>query len=193
MRTLRYNAGIESETCTIELRLVSSTEMYNISQDEKTKYYLVYKAIFNLSDLNQKNKLLTALGAGFEFPWRVVGITPGALTVLASNNYKYIKGQLCRAHISSRIDTARKVFERPAPLSEDEFFDVLWANDETVISTKSENKVGGVLPKWIEVDYRDGLFRGAKQVGWRHTRKEVDFLRQLHTKESKECRATVSE
>ncbi len=154
--------------------------MHNISQEELHKYYLVYRAIFELSDLNRKNKLLTALGGGFEFPWRVVGITPGALEILASNNYEYVKGQVCRAHINSRIDTARKVFKPPEPLSEDEFFNVLWENDRTVISTKSENKVGAQLPEYIPIDYAVGLFRGQKQVGWKHAKKEAEFLRERH-------------
>lgn len=156
--------------------------MHKISQAEKHRYYQVYRAIFDLTDLSHKNKLLTALGGGFEFPWRVVGITPGALEILASNDYKYVKGQICRAHLVDRIDTARAVFDISEPLSEDEFFDVLWKNDQTVISTKSENKRGGYVPDCIPFDYTDGLFRGQKQVGWKHTKREAEFLRELHRK-----------
>src|SRR5262249_45495356 len=113
----------------------------SVSEAERHNMYLVYRAIYELSDLQRKNKLLTALGGGFEFSWRVIGITIGALEVLEPDGYRYIKGEVCRAHLRDRIDTARAVFEIPEPLEEDEFFKVLWENDQTVIATKSENKM----------------------------------------------------
>lgn len=153
--------------------------MHKISNEERERYYLVYKAIFGLTVLSRKNKLLTALGGGFEYPWRVVGITPAALDLLATNDYKYIKGKICRAHRVDRIKTSEMVFNRSEPLPIDDFFQLLWANDETIISTKAENKSGGPS-HFIPIDYKCGLFLGAGQVGWKHQKEEIEFLRKKH-------------
>lgn len=117
---------------------------------------------------------------GADWSWRVTGITPGALQVLEANNYRYIKGKICRAHLVPRIDTARAVFEIPRPLSEDKFFRTVWENDETTIATKAENKTGGTLPKPVRIDYQLGLFRSNSLVGWKHSKREADYLRELH-------------
>jgi len=124
--------------------------------------------------------LLTTLMGGNDWSWRVIGITPGALEVLAANDYRYVKGKICRAHLVGRIDTARAVFEIPHPLPEDQFFNLIWENDKTVIATKSENKPKGILPKPVPIDYTLGLFRCNRLVGFRHGKKEADFLRKFH-------------
>jgi hypothetical protein len=156
--------------------------MHNLSQDERSKIYAVYVAIYNLPfTLQRKTTLLTALMGGAKWSWRVVGITPAALQLLAANNYRYAKGKVCRAHMVDRIDTARKMFEDARPLSEDQFFSMFWKNDKTIIATKSENKNGGPLPTALPIDYRRGLFQSGL-VGWRHGTREADYLRQLHAK-----------
>lgn len=156
--------------------------MHSLSQNERSKIYAVYVAIYNLPfSLQRKTTLLTTLMGGADWSWRVTGITSDALQLLEANNYKYIKGKLCRAHLYPRIDTARAVFEIPQPHPEDEFFETIWKNDETIIATKSENKTGGTLPKPVPIDYQRGLFRCNPLVGWKHRMQEVDYLRELHT------------
>ena len=155
--------------------------MHNLSQDERSKIYAVYVAIYNLPfSLQRKTMLLTTLMGGADWSWRVTGITPGALQVLESNNYKYAKGKICRAHLVARIDTARAVFEIAQPLPEDQLFSIFWKNDETIIATKSENKTCGPLPEAVPIDCQLGLFQSNPLVGWRHRKKETDFLRKLH-------------
>ena len=91
------------------------------------KFTRVYVAIFDLPfNIQRKTALLTALMGGADWSWRVTGITAGALEMLASNNYKYVKGKICRAHLVDRIDTARAVFEISHPLTEDRFFTIIW-------------------------------------------------------------------
>ena len=154
--------------------------MHSLSKDDKRKIYAVYLAIFNLAfKIQRKTTLLTALMGGADWSWRVVGITVGALEMLASNSYKRIKG-ICRAHLIDRIDTARAVFEIPHPLSEDQFFTKIWENDETVIATNSENKTGELCQR-IPIDYKLGMFICNPLIGFKHNKKEVDFLRKLHT------------
>jgi hypothetical protein len=155
--------------------------MHSLSQDERSKIHAVYVAIHSLpSILQRKATLLTALMGGAEWCWRVTGITSGALQVLEANNYRYIKGKICRAHLFPRIDIARAVFELRQPLPEDQFFKIIWKNDETIIATKSENKTGGTLPEAIPIDYELGLFRCNRLVSWKHGKKEADYLRELH-------------
>ncbi len=155
--------------------------MHSLSQDEKSKIHAVYLAIFNLPFSTQrKTMLLTTLMGGAEWSWRVTGITPGALKVLEASSYKYIKGQVCRAHLCPRIATARGIFEINQPLLEGEFFETIWQNDQTIIATKSENRTGGTLPEAVPIDYDRGLFRCKPLVGWKHGKQEADYLRQLH-------------
>lgn len=155
--------------------------MHSLSKNDKRKIHSVYKAIYNLPfGIQKKTMLLTALMGGADWSWRVTGITIGALEVLSANDYKYIKGKICRAHLVARINTARAVFKKAHPLPEDQFFKKIWKNDKTVISTKSENKTGGILPKAILIDYKLGLFQCKPLVGFKHGKKEAAFLRKLH-------------
>jgi hypothetical protein len=101
------------------------------------------------------------------------------LELLALNDYRYAKGVVCRAHKVDRIATAREAFNRAEPLTEGQLFKLIWDNDETVIATKSENKLGGILSHAIPISYELGLFLGAK-IGWRHGKDEIAFLRKLH-------------
>ena len=83
--------------------------MNNLSQDERSKIYAVYIAIYNLPfATRRKNSLLTTLMGGAEWSWRVVGITPGALEVLKANNYKYIKGKVCRVDLVARMGNSSR-------------------------------------------------------------------------------------
>lgn len=155
--------------------------MVKLTQLERSAIYAVYAAIFNLPfALRRKNMLLTTLMGGAAWSWRVTGITVGALEVLEANNYKYAKGKVCRAHMVARIETARRVFDLPQPMPEDEFFKIFWENDKTIITTKSENKTGGTLPEPLPIDYELGLFQSNNLVGWKHGKKEADCLRKLH-------------
>ena len=79
-------------------------------------------------------------------------------------------------------ETAREVFEVANPLSEKEFFNLFWKNDKTIIATKSENKTGGTPPKYVRIDRELCLFLCNSVVGFKHGRREADYLRKLHEK-----------
>ena len=155
--------------------------MHSLSLNEKSKIHAVYVAIFDLPyTIQRKTMLLTTLMGGADWSWRVVGITVRALEALSASNYRYTKGTICRAHVIARIDTARRVFEIPAPLTIEELFDLFWANDRTVITTKSENTTGGKTPKSLPIEFMNGLFKNNGLVGFKFRKKEADFLRTLH-------------
>lgn len=113
--------------------------------------------------------------------WRVVGITQNALEVFASNEFKLPPRKLCRGHIKSRAATARNLFDRDRPLPLLEFFDVFLGNDCTVIMTIDENRPGTTFPDYHAIDNPDAdLFPNAAMMGWKHRKRERDFLRDLY-------------
>lgn len=115
--------------------------------------------------------------------WRVVGITPEALDLLATVAFDKAKlpRKLCRGHKKDRIDTMRFMFHRDEPLSEDAFFDAFLASDPVVIMTNEQNVHTTRFPTYIEIDNRTGeLFPNGSLMGWKHRKKEREFLRRLH-------------
>ena len=125
--------------------------------------------------------------AGESWAWRVVGISKAALEALAKNDFRYVKGTVCRAHIVDRIDTAGTIFKTKtnSPIPREEFFSLYFENDQTVITTKSENKAGSRVASYIPIDAERGLFP-AKAIAWKHGRAERDYLRSLYAEQAKE-------
>lgn len=154
----------------------------NHEVDVKHQIYDVYLALFKLNiSVQRKCSIMTSLFGGDDWSWRVIGITLGAISLLEKNGYKYLKGSVCRAHIISRLTTAKLVYERTDPISIDELFQIYWANDKTVISTKQENGNRVNLPLAIPIDYSLNHFPSGAVVGWKHRKQEVNFLSELHT------------
>ena len=151
-----------------------------MSKDGKDEFYAAYIAIFNLPCRTQKKcSIVTRLMGEEPWSWRVAGISPAALESLAKNDYKYVKGVVCRAHIVARIETARAIFEIAKPIAQDEFFNLFFNNDQTVITTKSENKTGGGLPEFIPIGIDLGHFQST-MAAWKHGPSERNYLRDLH-------------
>lgn len=155
----------------------------NHKNDVKNQIYDVYLALFNLDiSVQRKCSMMTSLLGGDAWSWRVIGITLEAINLLEKNDYKYIKGSICRAHIISRLTSAKLVYERSTPISIDELFQTYWTNDKTIISTKQENGNRVKLPLAIPIDYSLNHFPCGAVVGWKHRKQEANFLRELHTK-----------
>ena len=150
--------------------------------------YGLYAALFEAhkktpSDFH--NGRLTTIMTGImgveNLGWRVVGITREALEILAANEFKLPSRTLCRGHITDRSATARKLFDGATPLPLDEFFDLFLHADRTVIMTNDQNKVKGTFPEYIEIDNpKAELFSNGSMMGWKHRKKEREFLRELH-------------
>lgn len=146
------------------------------------EFYESYVFIFHRSfSIQKKNRLFSALMAGEAWAWRVVGISMAALEALARNDFRYVKGTVCRAHVVDRISTAGAIFETKSktPISQEAFFSLYFKNDETIITTKTENKTGSRVPSFIPIDVKLGLFP-SKAIAWRHGRAEREYLRSLH-------------
>lgn len=152
------------------------------TESVKTEIYRIYLAVFAFQAKTQKKCLImTPVLGGFESSWRVVGITKAALDLLEKSDYKYQKGTICRAHIVARYETAKILFERTSPLEIDDFFLLVWSNDRTVISTKSENRTNGRLPHIIPIDISQKLFICNEVVGFKYRKAERDYLKKLYS------------
>jgi len=115
--------------------------------------------------------------------WRVVGITRDALIRLAAVDFDKTKlpRQLCRGHIIDRIATTRRLFDREAPASLETFFDIFLEADKTVIMLNAQNDHAKPFPAYIKIDNPHGeLFSNGSLMGWKHRKKEREFLRHLY-------------
>jgi hypothetical protein len=127
--------------------------------------------------------ILTAIMGIEDYGWRVVGITREALDLLAITDFNKNKlpRQLCRGHIVDRIETTRLLFQREAPMGLEEFFEVFLKSDRTVIMLNKQNDHTKPFPAYIEIDNPDAaLFPNGSLMGWKHRKKEREFLRELH-------------
>ena len=107
--------------------------------------------------------------------WRVIGITPEALQLLASVGFRKDKlpRQLCRGHVVDRIRTTKLLFEREEPVHLSEFFERFLENDTTVIMLTDQNKKGQEFPIFIPIENAGGeLFSNGSLMGWKHRKKE---------------------
>jgi hypothetical protein len=148
-------------------------------------YVALFKARKTSPDDFHDGRLTTILTAimGIEnYSWRVVGITMEALDLLAAVDFNKNKlpRSLCRGHKYDRIKTTKKLFNQEKPMQIDEFFKVFLRNDQTVIMLNKQNQSKD-FPEYIKFDNPDAeLFPNGSLMGWKHRKKERDYLRQLH-------------
>jgi len=141
-------------------------------------------------------RILTAIMGIEDCGWRVIGITREALDALATNDFNKNKlhSKLCRGHKIDRIKTTRELFDREKPMKLDEFFKVFLRNDQTVIMLNEQNNHTKPFPKFIKIDNPDAeLFPNGSLMGWKHRKKEREYLRQLHSSLSVGRRVARSE
>jgi len=151
----------------------------------------LYVALFNAKQACPKDfhggrltTIQTAIMGIENYGWRVIGITREALDLLATEDFDKNKlpRRLCRGHIIDRVDTARQLFDREKPMPLEAFFDTFLHNDRTVIMLNEQNKHTASFPKYIEIDNTDAeLFSNGSLMGWKHRKKEREYLRRLHS------------
>ncbi len=126
----------------------------------------------------------TAIMGVENFGWRVIGITPEALKLLATVefNKNKIPKRLCRGHLVDRVETMRALFNRTKPYGEKQFFKIFLENDCTVIMLVEQNGTGQPFPKYIHFQNDDAqLFPNGGLIGWKHRKRERDFLKMLYS------------
>jgi len=127
-------------------------------------------------DISRCNKILTGLMGGHSWSWHVIGITELALQKFKDLDYRYVVGSgITRAHLKPRVETVKEVIDASAPLNVDAFVKFWLNNDKTVLCAKGENKFEA--PVYIEFDNTDYNFFQSGNVGWKHSKKEIDFLK----------------
>ena len=144
-------------------------------KNDKDDIYSVYKTIFNTGlEVWRKNILLTSLVGGYPSSWKVIGVSESALEAL--NSYYLVqtpKLNVQRAHIVSRMDTAKELFKKK--YSKYKFFKV-FQNDYTILVAKGENKKNlNRTLQVIPIGLNENLFQCAR-IGFCWNKKEKDWL-----------------
>lgn len=134
-----------------------------------------------------KIEILELLVAQVTNNWRVVGITEAALNQLEEQGYKYkTRSGIQRAHIYDRYETFGLLIDETR--TQQNFWDFISDRDRTVLAIKGEyNTV--TFEQAVPID-DPGLFLEpgqtvyfpSRQVSYRHTSIERDFLRDFHAK-----------
>lgn len=161
--------------------------------------YGLYVAFFNAKQAwgpdDFRGGRLTTIQTAFmgikNYGWRVVGITREVLDLLATVDFNKNKlpRALCRGHIVDRIETARSLFTREEPMPLEDFFNTFLHNDRTVIMLNTQNDHTKPFPAYIEIDNPDAaLFPNGALMSWKHRRNERDYLQQLHSRLSQDCK-----
>jgi len=152
--------------------------------------YGLYVALFEARTLSPddfKDSRLTTIQTAFmgveNYGWRVIGITPEALELLATVDFQKHKlpRRLCRGHVVDRIQTTRALFAHVKPLNQKRFFETFLTNDCTVIMLVEQNRGKLLFPPYLEIDNPDAvLFPNGGLIGWKQRKTERDFLQALH-------------
>ena len=131
-------------------------------------YYSFYQLIktHDFEDF-KKNQIMTHVLGHERWSFRVAGISKAACREIAKCRYRrpgaYI---LERDHRTRRrADTYKYVFANE--LNVEDWWNYVWAGDETNVVTKKENRSSGTKPEEIiPLDWKEGFFEGTN-VGFK--------------------------
>lgn len=153
--------------------------------------YGLYVALFEARKLSPddfKASRLTTIQTAFmgveDCGWRVIGITPEALNLLATVDFQKhrLPRRLCRGHVVDRIQTTRALFAHVKPLNQKRFFEFFLENDCTVIMLVEQNRGTSSFPGYVKIDNPDAaLFPNGGLIGWKQRKAEREFLAELYT------------
>jgi hypothetical protein len=148
---------------------------HRVDADTAQFLHTLYKLLFAAAvDLRIKQRTFET-AADSKNSWRVVSISENALAHIAKTGEA--KG-LQRGHLLARVERAKYLFERDAPLSQDQLLAYFFEHDTVALVTKAENaKDGGnhwsVLHEVPEGMFTAGSFsiyvRKSKEVPWVHS------------------------
>jgi hypothetical protein len=129
-----------------------------------------------------KIKLLTSLFSLNPNCWRVIGITPKALSLFGNTNFQKKSGMgINRSHLVQRHLFYHYLLRRDF-VDQHEFWECYYINDATILATSSENmsKKSQLLEEayLVPSDIRN-LFQ-TSGFAWKHKKEEENFLRELN-------------
>lgn len=197
-RNFRQKSSTDRDTGSLDLtKKATGTELLGNSMRLETDdalreaLYGLYIALFKAKQACPEDfrdghltKILTSIMGIENYGWRVIGITRQALDLLATTDFDKGKlpKRLCRGHVNDRIKTTRELFTQEKPVELVEFYGVFLRNDQTVIMLNEENNHTGHFPEYIKIDNSIAeLFPNGSFIGWKHRKKEREYLRQLHS------------
>jgi hypothetical protein len=130
-----------------------------------------------------KIKLLSTLFSANPNCWRVVGITPNALSIFASNNFeRKSRMGINRSHVYQRNTIYRNMLSMDFS-GKEEFWDYYFKHDYTILATSTENMNGGNLEDLaIEVSQDQRMLFRTRGYAWKHGDHEIAFLKELYSK-----------
>lgn len=113
--------------------------------------------------------------------WRVVGITEKALLRFKEYDFKYAKGmQVQRSHLHNSHDVYVEMMQTKFE-SHEPWWKHYYKNDETILATSSENLNVAKLD-YFPIKLSLNLFKYKGYI-WTHGLKEIQYLKELYTKE----------
>ncbi|MGV6840314.1 MAG: hypothetical protein ACWA40_08985 [Planktomarina sp.] len=111
--------------------------------------------------------------------WRVIGITPYALSFLQDKQWKVGGSKVQRAHLYPRIETVTHILQNVQTMSGTEMLAYCASRDMTVMCHSFENKRITELT-WFPIHNDDGALFKSGNVGYRYAlKREGDVLKKL--------------
>lgn len=140
-------------------------------------YAVLHREVARRGKIGNAVQVLSEAAYVTPWAWRIVGITPAALGLIADNGFRATSG-VHRGHFRKRADTVREALLRPEPMALAEFQKHWLDNDRTVLMTAAENRVHAV-PDYIAFDNPGGSVIPAWDRSYGHTASAEALFRQL--------------
>ena len=162
--------------------IIASAGLSQHSIQRLHSYYLLtydaHRAEPEIWTLQHCNRILTSVTSGMQFSWKVIGITPKALSVLKNVEFKRSSGcGITSAHIVPRSQTVARLILAQSPVSPIELINTWLETEFTVLCARGENRT--VLPPFIKFPSSSLQLFPNRGVAWRHGQSEIDFLKNL--------------
>lgn len=154
-----------------------------MTENKKRELFHDYELICKMKiDSKYKVKLLTIIFSSYEDAWRVVGITTNALSGFKDNKFVGSGSKVQRAHLHNRSETFNIMMQMKFNDYE-ELWGFYFRRDKTVLALSSENSNINNM-NYIEINQDRALFKNGT-VGWKHTQKEREFLKELSSNQER--------
>lgn len=148
--------------------------------------YSLYLALYHayheqVYALHECSLILGEIMRGRCYPWRVVGISHQALSLVKKFGSLALAKKdtpMCRAHLLPRRETAEMAICRSEPLTVEDLAKLQWDRDMTVVCLREENTDPIPLEIFRHFDNEDWAIFDSKQ-GLRVRKKEEAFIQKL--------------
>ena len=158
---------------------------HSYSNDTFHTLYLAVRKAYNenpaVFTMQECRRILSAIMAAKSFSYKVVGITESALEKFKVLDFKREKNHgIVRGHIVPIFETVKILLNGNRQFEPEEFMQFWIERDKTVFCLKNENKE--LVPPYMPIANEAGELFSSEGVlaGWRHRRREREFLEQFY-------------